>query len=549
MKRLLGLILLVASTLSFGNDTETTKTLTITGKLMPSSGLPLPMDMESFSMRAVRDVDLASAEVTIYKAIEDVTGKSSFELLAKGNFVDGEITLNESIENTLDLKISVDIGFEEPITLELPAGPSSTVSFALVDASPYRSQLHLLGASRRVKDSKNKFSISGDMNFLDIDVEKALVTIETSEYDKLGHQVSIKFGSVLLEDGKFLIEAEVTEPRPVSILFGTEGEWAAIKAIVQPRASLTLTFRSSWIKDLVVVSGTGKHSELFESWQQSEEYLSTAREYRIAYQEFHDNKNTDGDTNNSRSEDGENLESETPKYQELLSELKRIRIGFWNDVALHAEDPMDALLAVELGALSRSEKRLAVYDRLSNSLDTDLVARRVTHARNMHAKTLAREGNDKSLTVGKTVSDFTLPNLDGDKFSLFELLEENDFVLLDFWASWCGPCIESFPALKDLYSSYKEHGFEIVSVSIDETHELWSEGSKDHDLPWINLGEAKGWTGEIATAYGVNFIPKGYLVDKERKIVQKDVSPEKLKTFLIEEYGEKESLEEPKDSL
>lgn len=177
MKRLLGLIVLVASILSFGSDSETTTTLTITGKLMPSSGLPLPMDMESFSLRAVREVDLTSAEVTIYKEIEDTTRKSSFEMLAKGNFVNGEITLNESIDSTQDLKISVDIGFEEPITLEVPARPGSTVSFVLVDASPYRSQLHLLGASRRAKDSEKKFSISGDMNFLDIDVEKALVTM------------------------------------------------------------------------------------------------------------------------------------------------------------------------------------------------------------------------------------------------------------------------------------------------------------------------------------------------------------------------------------
>ncbi len=190
-----------------------------------------------------------------------------------------------------------------------------------------------------------------------------------------------------------------------------------------------------------------------------------------------------------------------------------------------------------------------MYDRLINSLDADLIARRVTHARNRHAQTLAREGNDKSLTVGRKVTDFTLPNLDGDKVSLFELFDEKDYVLVDFWASWCGPCLESFPALKNLYSSYKEHGFEIVSVSIDETHKLWTEGSKDHKLPWINLGELEGWTREVATAYGVNFIPKAYLVDKEGMILQKDVTPEKLETFLIEEYGETESLEEPDDTL
>ena len=94
-------------------------------------------------------------------------------------------------------------------------------------------------------------------------------------------------------------------------MFGGEGEWASVRAIVEPGSSLTLTSRSSWIKDLGVVSGKGKHADLFEHWQQSEEYLTTAREYRIAYQEFHDKTTTDSDTRSSRLEEGENVESET----------------------------------------------------------------------------------------------------------------------------------------------------------------------------------------------------------------------------------------------
>ena len=77
--------------------------------------------------------------------------------------------------------------------------------------------------------------------------------------------------------------------------------------------------------------------------------------------------------------------------------------------------------------------------------------------------------------------------------SLSDILDEKEYVLVDFWASWCGPCIATFPALKDLYASFGKHGFEIVSVSIDDTRENWSYMTEEHELPWINLGELEGF--------------------------------------------------------
>ncbi|MXW07623.1 MAG: TlpA family protein disulfide reductase, partial [Gammaproteobacteria bacterium] len=120
---------------------------------------------------------------------------------------------------------------------------------------------------------------------------------------------------------------------------------------------------------------------------------------------------------------------------------------------------MDALLALELSAYWGKEEALPIYDRLTNSLDKDLVMRRVTHDRNFHARNLASRGIDRSLVVGKSVPDFTLPNLSGETISLSDLQQKNDVVLVEFWASWCGPCIEAIPALKDLYSTYRKHGF------------------------------------------------------------------------------------------
>ncbi len=150
--------------------------------------------------------------------------------------------------------------------------------------------------------------------------------------------------------------------------------------------------------------------------------------------------------------------------------------------------------------------------------------------------------NDKRLVPGQRAHDFTLDDLQGNEVQLSDVLNENDTVLVDFWAISCAPCIASFPKLKELRAKYKQQGFEIVSISIDRTREDWTNGSKDHDLPWINLGELEFWDGEVATMYGVHFIPKSYLIDKEGCILQKDLPTDLLEQVLVSRYGELSSI-------
>ena len=149
--------------------------------------------------------------------------------------------------------------------------------------------------------------------------------------------------------------------------------------------------------------------------------------------------------------------------------------------------------------------------------------------------------NDKQLVSGQKVPDFTLTNLDGEEVSLSDILDKNEVVLVDFWASWCGPCVASFPKLKELRSTYLQQGFEIVSISIDRTQEEWVEGSADHEIPWINLGELESWHGEVAKLYGVHFVPKSYLIDGDSCILQKDLTTTLLEQVLIDQFDEKTS--------
>lgn len=505
---------------------------TITGTI-ETVEIPIAEGSEEIPDVDENTVDWGSAIIVVTQEITNSDGEIETVELASETFKDGEVTLRGDIDQPTEVKISAEIDGAEPQVLDAVIAPEKSISFLLTEYPASNSaSMNFYGESRRVVDPANRFSVFGDLSSITADLERATLRVTAWEYDNLGERVTLNYGRVLLDEGQFFIEADGDEPRVVNILviLPASQEYTQFHAIVEPGAEIEIVPQSSSLKDLSPVAGTGKNAQLVESWRQSEEYLRLKQEYQIAYQEYQESSQI--------GEVSTDTEEETPKYLELRRKLNRIRYDYLEDVASNTADPMDALLALDLGAYWGSEEALPIYDRLSKSLDKDLVMRRVTHDRNFHARNLASRGIDQSLVVGKHVPDFTLPNLKGEQVSLGDLQQKNEIVLVEFWASWCGPCIEAIPALKNLYSSYHKYGFEIVSVSIDDDQESWIEASEKYELPWTNLGELAGWNGEVATSYGVTFIPKNYLVNTQGEIVEKDLTSEKLDAWLESRYKE-----------
>jgi thiol-disulfide isomerase/thioredoxin len=144
--------------------------------------------------------------------------------------------------------------------------------------------------------------------------------------------------------------------------------------------------------------------------------------------------------------------------------------------------------------------------------------------------------NDVTLetSVGKQFKDFEMADVDGNMHKLSEYISANKVTLVDFWASWCGPCRAEMPAVKAAYEAYKDKGFGIVGVSLDSNKEAWTAAIKNLGMEWAHISDLKGWNCAGAKLYGVNSIPATVLVAQDGTILARDIRGNAIQEKLSE---------------
>ncbi|MEZ4842651.1 MAG: TlpA disulfide reductase family protein [Bacteroidia bacterium] len=150
-------------------------------------------------------------------------------------------------------------------------------------------------------------------------------------------------------------------------------------------------------------------------------------------------------------------------------------------------------------------------------------------------KLAAYSSNSCMLEIGGEAPDIQLASPTGETVSLYSL--RGKVVLIDFWASWCGPCRRENPNVVKLYNEYKEKGFEIYSVSLDQDASRWQAAIAQDKLTWTHVSDLRGWKSSAAALYRVTGIPQTYLLDKNGIIIGKGLRGAELEQKLSEIFN------------
>lgn len=231
------------------------------------------------------------------------------------------------------------------------------------------------------------------------------------------------------------------------------------------------------------------------------------------------------------------IQAHPDRQKELQEEFQKSYLSFeakrTRFIAMHQNSPA---LVVTLQAID-PDKDYDTYEKVMvqtiRSMDGSLSAQTLSM---MYDQQRQKHESTKMLSAGKVAPEIEMQGVDGKMHKLSEL--RGNYVLIDFWASWCGPCRMENPNVVAAYNKYKDKGFTVFSVSFDKDKGAWEKAIAADGLIWPNhVSDLKGWANAAGQKYGVRSIPFSVLIDKEGKIVQTNLRGPALEQMLQSIFG------------
>jgi peroxiredoxin len=142
----------------------------------------------------------------------------------------------------------------------------------------------------------------------------------------------------------------------------------------------------------------------------------------------------------------------------------------------------------------------------------------------------------RALANGSAFPDFDEKDIDGKPVSVANY--KGKVVLVDFWATWCGPCVGEMPNVISAYQKYHDKGFEIIGISLDQDKDSLTNFIKEKNMTWQQYFDGQGWQNKLAVKYGINSIPANYLIGKDGKIIDKELRGQALDDAVAKALGQ-----------
>ena len=487
-----------------------------------------------------------SISLKVRYEVTDENDAVSNVILAKGQLVDGKLLLAQSVTEPTEVLISVtrEDGIESP---GIPAllRPDSEIEFVVihrVTSFTEYYQVLLNGTDHRSLRENQRFSLKGDLSQLqDFNAKHVRVLLYTTPSLVDGSGAPVHYGPVFVDEDEFSFEGDLEKPTVFTIAisygrpFSSESE--RFHAILEPGINYRVVPWGNQGKFAVVADRDSLQSQLLSNWQFDPETV-------VLVNTWVDSR-LDSDWGMER-EDKEKHENEQIRNYTVAEQCDHVTLTEWakskffepytyshqktgdlivaswsemlRQILRDTQDPELARMIFELSWRQLSEdeiieaaaidESMAILEELALIMDEEYVDQFITPQIEALLEAENTEMRIGSVRPGQVAPKFTLKTLTGDEVSLSEVLSENELVLVAFWASWCGWCARSFPEMKRLYSKHKDKGFEIVTISLDESFERWKFISNRWEFPWIDLGDGedggmKGHSSLTADAYHV----------------------------------------------
>ncbi|MGN7723762.1 redoxin domain-containing protein [Chitinophaga sp. 22620] len=310
---------------------------------------------------------------------------------------------------------------------------------------------------------------------------------------------SAKTDTIPVKDGKFTWAGETAEPVKVYLMFPTR-----FFDFFLENADIRISGHADSLNKLRV-AGSASHDEHL-AYRASIKHITDQEEQ--LYGKYEEVKGND---------------SAKAAWEGQLDVLrKQRRKETMNYITAHPKSPVSLSLLSDMAVTGEYKQLDSLYQMLDTSAQLTAVGGRL-------GKRIAIL---KKSAIGEPMIDFAQPDVNGKPVKLSDF--RGKYVLLDFWASWCGPCRAENPNVLKAYNTYKDKNFTVVGVSLDDSGEKWRKAIEEDGMPWVQLSDLKGFKNEVASQYGIQAIPSTFLVNPEGVIIAKDLRGEALHKKLEE---------------